>query len=297
MIDLVQLMREVIRDYQPVLAENNLALEVRLPSGSAPIDADKARIVQAVSNLLHNAIKFTDAGGRVRLSVGGREPGWAQIVVQDSGTGIPPEFLATIFEPFTQRGETIGRSRGGLGLGLALAKGLVGLHGGTLSAHSDGHGMGAEFTIRLPLAQAVERPEPQAGAAGPGPGVRGRRILVVEDVLDAATTLKLLLELWGHTVEVAHEGRTGLAKAGRFTPEIVLCDIGLPGGLDGYQVARAIRQTPGLEGVHLIAMTGFGSDGAKEKARQAGFDSHMTKPIEPEALERLIASLPDGGNR
>jgi len=292
MIDLVQTLRGVIRDYQPVFAESSLALEAELPSEPAGIDADKARIVQAVSNLLHNAIKFTDPGGRVSLSVGLQEPGWAQVTVKDSGTGIPPELLASIFEPFMQRGETIGRTRGGLGLGLALAKGLAELHGGTLSARSDGPGMGAEFTIRLPLARVVDRPDQQALAASIMGGARGRRILIVEDGLDAAATLMLLLEFWGHTVAVAHEGRTALVKAESFSPEIILCDIGLPGDLDGYNVAREIRKHPGLAKVHLVAMTGFGSAGVKDLALQAGFELQMTKPVEPDVLERMIANLP-----
>ena len=299
-IDLVRIMEDVVRDYQPVFAENNLTLAGRLPSGPVEIDADKARIVQAVSNLLHNAIKFTDPGGQVNLTVGLQETEWAEVTVKDSGTGIPPEMLATIFEPFTQRRETIGRTRGGLGLGLALATGLVELHGGRISVHSAGHGRGAEFTIRLPLAKVVDHQAHPVPAVATTGAVRKRRILVVEDVPDAATTLRLLLELWGHTVEVAHDGKTGLEKAIHFSPEIILCDIGLPGDLDGYAVARTIRERHGMERVHLIAMTGFGSDGAKDKARQAGFDSHMTKPVEPEALEKTIAGFlnvtgPDGG--
>jgi CheY-like chemotaxis protein len=180
---------------------------------------------------------------------------------------------------------------------LALAKGLVELHGGTISARSDGPGQGAEFTIRLPLVKVVDRPEQHAPTVATIEEARGRRILIVEDVLDAATTLKLLLELWGHTVEVAHDGGTGLEKAGSFKPEIILCDIGLPGDLDGYAVARAIRNTPGWDGVYMVAMTGFGSEGAKDMARQAGFHSHMTKPIEPEALEQMITRLPGIGHR
>jgi CheY-like chemotaxis protein len=250
-------------------------------------------MVQTVSNLLHNAIKFTDPGGRVWLSVGAQEPGWAQVAVKDSGAGIPAELLTSIFEPFIQRGETIGRTRSGLGLGLALAKGLAELHGGTLSARSDGPGMGAEFTLRLPLAGAGGLTEPQALAVSSMARARGRRVLIVEDGLDAAATLKLLLEFWGHTVAVAHEGRSGLVEAERFRPEIILCDIGLPGGLDGYAVAREIRKHPGLAKVHLVAMTGFGSAGAKDLARQAGFELQLTKPVEPDLLELLIANLQD----
>jgi len=246
-----------------------------------------------VSNLLHNAIKFTDPGGKVGLSVEVQDGAWVQVAVRDSGTGIPAEMLASVFEPFTQSRETIGRTRGGLGLGLALAKGLAELHGGTLSAHSEGPGTGSRFILRLPVSEAPGRTEPRVTASPSVPAARGRRILVVEDLQDAATTLRLLLEMLGHTVETACDGQTGLAKADSFHPEIVLCDIGLPGQLDGYGVARAIRHTPGLEKVHLVAMTGFGSAGARDQAMGAGFDLHLVKPVEPEALEQLIARLSD----
>ena len=292
-IDLAQVMRGVIRDYQPVFAEHQLTLEAGLPPGRVRIDADPARIVQAVSNLLHNAIKFSDPGGRVRLAVTVPGAEWAQIEVKDSGTGIPAESLTSIFEPFMQRGETIGRTRSGLGLGLALAKGLIELHGGTITAQSDGPGRGAEFTIRLPLARPADRPDEDAQPAGTAAAARGRRILIVEDLADAATTLRLLLEMWGHEVEVAQDGRTGLEKAASFKPEIILCDIGLPGELDGYKVARILREAPATAKIRLVAMTGFGSDGAKETARQAGFEAHLTKPVEPAVLEQLIARLQD----
>ncbi len=290
-VDLVPILQGVARDYQPVFAENNLTLDVSLPPGPVQIDADRARVVQVVCNLLHNAIKFTDPGGHVRLAVGVPGDEWTRIMVKDSGAGIPPEQLSSIFEPFVQRKETVGRTRGGLGLGLALAKGLVELHGGTLSAHSDGPGKGSEFIIQLPMAKVIERP----GLQFPSPQLdnvaHGRRILIVEDLVDAATTLRLLLEMSGHTVEVAHDGGSGLEKANRFKPEIILCDIGLPGTLDGFKVARIIRNTPELAKVHLIAMTGFASEGAKDESWKAGFDTHLTKPVDPEALEQLISHL------
>ncbi len=292
-VDLVQVIQGVVRDYQPVFAENELALEASLPAAPVRIHTDPARLVQMVSNLLHNAIKFTDPGGKVGLSVEVQDGTWAQVAVRDSGTGIPAEMLASVFEPFTQRRETIGRTRGGLGLGLALAKGLAELHGGTLSAHSDGPGTGSRFVLRLPALQAPERAEPQVSASPAAPTARGRRILVVEDLQDAATTLRLLLEMLGHTVATACDGQTGLDQAASFHPEIILCDIGLPGQLDGYGVARAIRRTPGLEKVHLVAMTGFGSAGTRDKTREAGFDLHLVKPVEPETLAQVIARLPD----
>jgi PAS domain S-box-containing protein len=290
-VDLVGIMRNVSRDYQLVLEGHDLTLEVDLPAQPVQIDADPARIVQMVSNLLSNATKFTDPGGHVRLTVGVVDQAWCQIAVKDSGIGMPPELGSLIFEPFRQRPGTIGRARGGLGLGLALTKGLVELHGGTISAQSDGPGRGSEFIIRLPRVKVVEPPSPHVPCPEAAGSPEGRRILVVEDLVDAATTLRLLLEMSGHTVEVAHDGQSGLEKANRFKPEIILCDLGLPGDLDGHMVARIIRSTPGLAKTYLIALTGFGSEDAKEVSRKAGFDTHLTKPVDPEALQLLISHL------
>jgi signal transduction histidine kinase len=284
-VDLTELVRGVIADYQPVLEEHGLALEVSLPAEPLPLELDRTRMVQVVANLLHNASKFTDSGGRisVRASAG---DGWVELSVRDSGTGIPPEQLGSIFEPFMQRKETIGRTRGGLGLGLALARGLAELHGGTLTARSDGPGRGSEFTVRLPDQRAAPRPpDPAGGVAPAGP----RRILIVEDLADTATTLQLLLQHQGHAVAVAPDGRAALEAAERFDPDIVLCDIGLPGGLDGYAVARAMRGRPRGRRVHLIAMTGFGTPEDKRQAAQAGFDAHLTKPVDPAVLGPMLA--------
>jgi PAS domain S-box-containing protein len=289
-IDLAAVVARVIQDYGPVCAQEEIALASSLPEGQIRVCADQERMVQVVGNLLQNAIKFTSAGGRIHLTVDVQDELWARVQVRDSGAGIAADQLASIFEPFMQRKETIGRTRGGLGLGLALVQGLVALHGGTVSAHSDGPGRGATFTVRLPLLQVVAAPAPPPAPMAM-PAARGRRILVVEDLADAALTLKLLLELVGHTVELAPDGRTALDKAASFAPEIIFCDIGLPGSLDGYDVARAIRAAPGGDRIHLIAMTGFGSAEARERTLQAGFQYHLIKPVEPEALERLIAAL------
>jgi PAS domain S-box-containing protein len=286
-MELVETVGTVIEDYRPVLEQNGLALETDLPAAPIPMEADRARIIQAVSNLVHNAIKFTDPGGRVRITVA-LDGGWGCVRVRDSGAGIPPEQLGTIFEPFTQSMETVGRSRKGLGLGLTLAKGLAELHGGTLAARSDGPGRGSEFTLRLPALQAAAAAEAPAQAAAP---FRPRRILIVEDVPDAATTLQMVLRMLGHTAEVAGDGRSALALAASFGPEIILCDIGLPGELDGYGVARTLRATPGLPDMHLIALTGFGTPEDKARALQAGFDGHLTKPVDPAALGPMIADL------
>jgi len=293
-MDLGEAVRGVIADYRPVFDERGLELEVDLPPQPVRILADHARIVQAVSNLLHNASKFTDPGGRVAVVAGTGPAGWGFVRVQDTGLGIRPELLGSIFEPFMQGPETEQHSQGGLGLGLALVKGLAALHGGRVSARSEGPGRGSEFTLELPLAQDEPVQAAPARAVG-GPGSGGRRILVVEDLPDTALTLQLLLELLGHSVAVAHDGPSGLEQAVRFQPEIILCDIGLPGGVSGHDLARRVRVVPGLEAVHLIALSGFGTPEDKAKAARAGFDAHLTKPVDPAILGPLIAGVPVRG--
>ena len=252
-------------------------------------------MVQAVSNLLHNAIKFTDRGGQVHISVGADERNHGSVRVKDSGTGISSESLPSVFEPFMQSKETIGRSQGGLGLGLALTRGLVELQGGTVSAHSDGPGLGSVFTIEMPRISITGKSDPDVPSVANAESLHSRRILIVEDLHDAAATLQLLLQMMGHTVAVAHDGKAGLEKANSFNPEIILCDIGLPGDLDGYEVARTLRSSLPLRRLHLVAMTGFGTQDDKDKAERAGFDTHLTKPVDPSILESLIAQIPKRG--
>jgi len=293
--ELTEAVRGILADYQPVLDQNGLGLEASLAEGLILVEADRARIVQAVSNLLHNAIKFTDFGGRILVAVGADEGGRAYVRVKDSGTGISSDALPTIFEPFMQSKETIGRTRGGLGLGLALTKGLIELQGGTVSADSGGPGLGSEFTLRMPRIGIPGAAGAEGRPAPPRETRRSRRILVVEDILDAATSLQMLLQLLGHTVAIAQDGKAALDAADRFGPEIILCDIGLPGGINGYEVARTLRRSPRLKHMHLIAMTGFGTQEDKDRAAEAGFDAHLTKPVDPEILEPLIANLPIRG--
>jgi CheY-like chemotaxis protein len=218
--------------------------------------------------------------------------GWACVRVEDSGPGLRPEQLDLVFEPFRQGPEFIGRSRGGLGLGLALVKGLVALHGGQVSVTSAGPGRGSQFTIRLPLLQApCPAPAPAPAEASPvsaGPGAH--RVLIVEDMADSALTLQLLLRTLGHTAQTAADGHAGLDQARRFNPDVILCDIGLPGSLSGYDVARTLRALPESKGVLLIALSGFGTPADKRRAAEAGFDLHLTKPVDPAILETLLGS-------
>jgi CheY-like chemotaxis protein len=266
-------------------------LTVELPDEPLELEADVTRMVQVLSNLLNNAAKYTPAGGSVKLSAW-REEGQAVIAVADSGIGIPPDAIGSVFEMFTQVRGSLDRAQGGLGIGLSLVRRLVELHGGRVSAFSGGRGQGSTFTVRLPLrpgtphAQAPARATPEEeAAAGGGP----LRVLVVDDNLDAAESLVALLEVLGHTTAVAHDGMQGLEAAREFVPDLVLLDIGLP-GMSGYEVARAIRRTAALREVVLIALTGWGAQSDQQQSHEAGFDQHLTKPVSLEALEQALAA-------
>jgi len=264
-----------------------------LPPGQVLMEGDRARIVQVLSNLLQNAIKFTEAEGRINITLSAIPGGRCQVSVKDSGVGFPPRSSESIFEPFMQAQETTSRSPGGLGLGLALVKGIVEIHGGTVSARSQGPGQGSEFTIQLPTLEPSVWSEAAPHAQGAAEKARPRRILIVEDLVDSATTLQLVLAMLGHQVDVAQDGRTGLDKANHLEPDVVVCDIGLPGHMDGYDVAKTIRSTPRLAEAYLIALTGLGNPSDKIRAEQAGFNAHLTKPVDPAAWAAILASIPD----
>jgi two-component system CheB/CheR fusion protein len=291
-LDLVEAARATVEDQRPNLEEAGLGLDLDLPGSPIWIDGDPTRISQTFGNVLHNAGKFTDAGGRIAVSLR-QEPdrGAAVLAIRDTGIGMEPELLARIFEPFSQADGSLDRSRGGLGLGLALVKALVELHGGSVEAGSPGPGLGTEVALRLPLAVPAEEgsvadPAPPAATDGTQ---RSRRCLVIEDNVDAAESLGLLLRLTGHESEVAFDAEEGLEKARRLRPEVVLCDIGLPGRMDGYAVARAFRADPELRPTFLIALTGYGQEEDRRRALDAGFDTHLTKPADLDVLRRLLA--------
>ena len=289
LLDLSELLSGVAEDYRPLLEAGVLSFDVRLPSRQLWVSADPARISQIVGNLLQNAGKFTNAGGDVILELtADRGTQTAVISVRDTGLGIAPELLMRIFNPFSQMEQTIERSRGGLGLGLALVKGLVDLHGGSVRGTSAGPGCGSEFRVCLPLEEA---PVVTVTARDPSVECRPRSILIIDDSADTASTLRLLLEDVGHRVEEAHSARDGLEKAREFLPDAILCDIGLPGDMDGYDFARVLRQDPTLKETYLIAMTGYGTAEDRRCARNAGFDVHLTKPADLEVLEQLLACI------
>jgi CheY-like chemotaxis protein len=297
-LDLVELVRHTVDDHRGELEKGGLGLDLYLPQGpSQPLwmEGDRTRLSQMLGNLLHNAGKFTDPGGRVTVELRVDPPGetaekagWAEVVVRDTGIGMDPEMLDRLFETFSQADRSLARSRGGLGLGLALVYGLAGLHGGEVSAESEGLGRGSRFTLRLPLATVAAAPREEVEVPAPGPGMP--RVLVIEDNADAAESMQLLLELRGFEAVIAGDGAAGLELARRFRPDVVLCDIGLPGALDGYAVARELRADPAFAGVRLIALTGYGQAEDQRRAHAAGFDLHLTKPVDPATLLNLLAS-------
>jgi two-component system CheB/CheR fusion protein len=290
-LDLAELVRSTVEDHRGALLAAGLALEMELPPEPVWVNGDPTRLSQALGNVLHNAMKFTDRGGRVRVRVFSQEDrsgpeGAAVVAVEDTGIGIELDVLGRLFEPFSQAPPGIDRSRGGLGLGLALVRRLVELHGGSVEASSGGSGRGTEIRLRLPVVPAPAEPADREKEPAPG---EPRRCLLIEDNVDAAESMALLLQLNGHEVVLAHSGQEGLEKARGFRPHVVLCDIGLPGALDGYAVARALRGDPDLHSARLIALTGYGQEEDQRRAREAGFDLHLTKPADPEILQRLLA--------
>ncbi|HEY3319847.1 MAG TPA: PAS domain S-box protein [Planctomycetota bacterium] len=285
-VDLTRVVHAFVGDYAPVLESGGLKLELCLPDKPLWIYGDSARVHQVIGNLIQNSVKFTDSGGKVSLSLGTHGE-HAVIIVQDTGIGIDAETLGHIFEPFSQAERSVARARGGLGLGLALVKGITELHGGSVTAESAGVGRGAKFTVRLPLSGVpVEKKAVSARQRG---AKQHRRVLIIEDNFDAAESMQLLLSSFGHEVELAHSGVEGVRKARDFQPDVVLCDIGLPGEMDGFAVAKALRQDSHLSSTYMIAMTGYGQEEDRRRTHEAGFDHHLTKPADPEALERLLA--------
>jgi len=283
-LDLNELVRKTLDDHRAVFEHQEIALELTSAPVPVYVDADWNRVAQVIGNLLHNAAKFTERGGTTRVSVEVDEAARQVIVrMRDNGIGMAPAILARLFEPFSQADETLDRSKGGLGLGLALVKGLVELHGGEVSAYSEGLGKGSELVVKLPLAEtqsAVEPHEPEHGG--------WRRVLIIEDNVDSADSLGEALGFSNHEVAVAYSGPEGLDKARTFHPDVVLCDIGLP-GMDGYAVARAFRADEALKGAHLVALTGYASPEDRRRAEEAGFERHLAKPASLVQLEQVLA--------
>jgi len=284
-LNLYEVARRAADDLRALYEEGGVELVVEVPAEVMWVDGDATRLAQVVGNLLQNAVKFTSRGGRASLSLA-RAGDFAELRVVDSGAGIDPALLEEIWEPFIQGEQTLARSGGGLGLGLALVKGLTELHGGKVRAHSEGRGRGAEFVVSLPLAVSGTRAEVAPRARAPGPR---RRVLVVDDNRDAAESLGQLVEMFGHTSEIALDGPSAIAKARAHPPEFVLCDLGLP-GMSGYDVARVFRADPGLRRSRLIAVSGYAQSEDRQRAAEAGFELHVAKPPDPEEIDRILST-------
>jgi two-component system, sensor histidine kinase len=251
------------------------------------VEADAARLEQIIENLVENAIRHTAPGGRIDVMVERAAEG-AVVRVRDTGEGIPPEVLPRVFDLFFQAPQSLDRARGGLGIGLSLVQRLVGLHGGTVSVQSAGPGQGSEFVVHLPLPLGGARTPESAQRALPT--ATARHVVLIEDNPDFRDALRDLLEMWGHRVEEAADGKRGLERVVASRPEIALIDLGLP-GLDGYNVAKAIRAAAGGDRIRLIAVTGYGQPADRDRARDAGFDAYVVKPVDEEELLRLLENV------
>jgi CheY-like chemotaxis protein/two-component sensor histidine kinase len=317
-VDVATIVAFAVETSRPTIDAHRHRLSIALPGGRVLVDADSNRMAQVLSNLMNNAAKYTEDGGQIRLAVA-VEGADVAFRVRDNGVGIPVEMLPQVFDLFAQVGHSLDRAQGGLGLGLTLVRSLTEMHGGSVQALSEGPGRGSEFIVRLPIltrARARIRPEPdprpdaprrtrdripieyadRPHAAEPVVGSTAtqpaRRVLVVDDNTSAAQSMAMILKLEGYDVQLAFDGVTGLEAVRAFHPTVILMDIGLP-GIDGYEMARRIRQDPELNaGLDLLAaVTGYAEPEARRRSKEAGFDHHLVKPVDPEAVLALLASL------
>lgn len=283
-VELNRLVQQAVADYQEHFTEKGVALEIQLTSDPICLEADSARLTQIVGNLLHNAAKFTVKGDKTLVTVEKTQE--AVITVQDTGRGIPTAILSNLFTPFFQVDNSLDRSSGGLGLGLAIVKGMVELHGGNVTAYSEGLGYGTQFTIRLPIKSIDEEHKSKVNRAP----ARSLRILVIDDIPDIVEILCSLLGYLGHETIAALSGPEGIKKAKEYRPEVVICDIGLP-GMNGYEVAKSFRSDKELNNTFLIALSGYAQPNDLEQAREAGFKKHLAKPINLDTLEQTLAEV------
>ncbi|HEY4079433.1 MAG TPA: ATP-binding protein [Burkholderiaceae bacterium] len=288
-LDLRTVVTSAIEACQPAIDHAHHQLTLRLPDHPVWAVGDAARLSQVMSNLVNNAVKYTPEHGKIAVTLS-TVAEHVELRVEDNGAGIPPDMLGEVFTMFTQVNQTLDRSQGGLGLGLSLVRRLVELHGGEVEATSLGLGHGSAFTVRLPLPK--ESLKELSGTKGELPiaPYRFLRVLVVDDNKDAADALHMLIEGHGHTARVTYSGVDALRAAEEFSPDIVLCDLGLP-GMDGYEVAKRLRAKPAHEATILVAVTGWGSEGDKRKSRNAGFNHHLVKPINFDEVEAILSQL------
>jgi CheY-like chemotaxis protein len=288
-IELREVLKAAVETSRPLIEQRGHKLTVRSASAPIHIDGDPVRLAQVVSNLLNNAAKYTERGGRIWLTAT-RKGNDAVVKVRDTGIGISAEVMPQIFQMFAQADRAINGSAGGLGIGLTLVKRLIEMHGGTITAQSEGRGKGSEFIMRVPTTSAcVAQPEIPTEEATTETS-KPIRILVVDDNQDSADSLGLLLQLLGNEVRIAHDGLAGVNLANEFQPRVVLLDIGLP-ILNGFEAAERIRQQPWGKEAVMIAVTGWGETVDRQRSKKAGFDYHLVKPVDPDVLTRLLQSL------
>jgi PAS domain S-box-containing protein len=287
-VELATIIEDAVEIVRPVLEARGHDFRVRLAPGPVLVHADRTRLAQVFSNLLGNAAKFTERGGRIRLT-SERSDGYVVVHVQDSGIGIPPAMLPRIFEMFVQADRSLERTESGLGIGLTLVKRVVEMHGGTVEAQSGGAGQGSDFLVRIPIDEAGPAAKREADADAK-PRVSSVRVLVADDNEDALRSLAMMLRAMGHEVHTARDGAEVLEAAAAIMPTLILMDIGMP-RMNGYAVARRIREQPWGRGITLVALTGWGLEDDKRLAAEAGFDRHVVKPVEAPILREILASV------
>lgn len=286
-VELGELLKNLIDTHRHSLQAARHQVNLAIPGAAVHVSADRVRVTQIVSNILHNAIKYTPPGGRIEIALRTQDR-QAIVSIRDNGMGIPAARLDHIFEPFAQLDTSYEHGDGGLGIGLTLAKKLVELHGGSIEARSAGHGQGTEFLIRLPSMEAAPARQASASPAHPDPSA-SCRVLIADDNHDAAVSLGMLLQALGHDTRVVHDGIEALEEAELFRPDIVLLDIGMP-RLDGYETARRMKSRPWAAATRIVAVTGWGQETDRQRAKEAGFDRHLVKPVNLDALRALVSS-------
>ena len=289
-IELSTIVNSALETCDSAIKQQGHELTLNLPEEPVYVDGDRTRLAQSLCNLLGNAVKYSDKGGHIWLTVE-RQGSEAVVSVKDAGVGIPASMLPKVFDMFTQADRTLEKAQGGLGIGLAIVKRLVEMHGGSVEARSEGHGKGSEFVIRLPIALSPVRKRPVDSEAIPAGRTACRRILVVDDNVDAASSLSVMLDIMGHQVRTAHDGESGIEVAAAFHPDLILMDIGMP-KLNGYDACRRIREQPWGENIEMVALTGWGQADDRRKSQEAGFDRHMVKPVDLDVLTKLLAHCP-----
>ena len=291
-VDVSSIVASAVETSRPLIESCKHELNITVTSEPLKVEADITRMAQVITNLLNNAAKYTEEGGQIWLNVD-REANDVAITVRDSGVGIPADMLPSVFNLFTQADRTIDRAQGGLGIGLTLVHDLVELHRGSVSASSEGPGQGSEFVVRLPLVNASQTRDRQSDTCELiGPAAEdSQRILVVDDNVDSARTLALMLKAMGHDSTACHDGPSAIEIAEKLRPTLILLDIGLP-GMNGYEVAKRLRTIPALMGVMIAALTGYGEEQDRRRSEEVGFDRYFVKPISFPALQELIQSLP-----